>query len=103
MGMANWCWLNILKRHTKTAYKALEVARVTELAVLMYLYPWEEENRSDRKCAAWVQVAPQTWEKKYSKQRDIIVQELAQMKAQADRQFYAIQREDEENTTCIAC
>lgn len=93
LGMANWCWKRIQQKDPKRAYKAIEIAAVTELAVLMYLYPWREETRSVKSCAKWVKIAPQTWERKYSKQRDIIVHELWQMKSDADGQFQAILRE----------
>ena len=93
LGMANWCWKRIQEKHPDCDYKALKIARVTELAVLMYLYPWMEEDRSDVKCAAWVQVAPQTWKKKYSHQRDIMVYELAQMKSDGDWKLSVIMRE----------
>ena len=95
LGMANWAWMNIKKHHRKLSCSALEIARVAELAVLMYLYPWQEEQRSEAHCASWVQVAPQTWKKKYRQQRDIIVFELAQMKSDADAQFREIMKEGE--------
>jgi hypothetical protein len=41
-----------------------------------------------------VQIAPQTWTKKYSIQRDIIVYELNQMRANADYQMHVIMREE---------
>ena len=94
LGMAHWCWIRILKHDKDTAYKPLEIARTAELGVLMYLFPWVEETRSAKKCAAWVQVAPQTWEKKYSSQRDIIVYELNQMRANADYQLHLIMRDE---------
>jgi hypothetical protein len=93
-GMANWCWVRILKRRDRGAYKPIEIVRVAELAVLMYLFPWVEESRSPKKCAAWVQIAPQTWMKKYSIQRDIIVYELNQMRANADYQLHVIMRDE---------
>ncbi len=93
LGMANWCWQRIQKKDPKRAYKAVEIAAVTELAVLMYLYPWHEEKRSVKSCAKWVRIAPQTWERKYSQQRRIIVHELWQMKSDADGQLQAILRE----------
>ena len=98
IGMANWCWKRIQDKHPDCAYKALEIARVTELAVLMFLYPWVEKKRSAAKCADWVRVAPQTWKKKYSHQRDIICYELEQMKSNADFQLRDIQREGEVKT-----
>ncbi len=92
-GMANWCWKRIQYKDPKRSYKALEIARVAELAVLMYLYPWREEKRSIKSCAKWARVSPQTWNKKYAQQRDIIVHELAQMKSDGDAQLSAILRE----------
>ena len=96
LGMANWAWMNIKKHHPDNSFSALEVARVAELAVLMYLYPWQEENRSPTSCAKWVRVALKKWKAKYDRQRDIIVQELAQMKSAGDFQSREIMREDRE-------
>ena len=94
LGMANWGWKHVQTCHPCRSYKALEVARVAELSVLMYLYPLLEEERSAAKCAAWVHISRQTWHGKYSHLRDEIVYELHQLKSSADIQFREIMRED---------
>lgn len=94
LGMANWCWINIQKLYPDKPYKALEVARVAELALLMYLYPSVEDKRSEDKCAAWTHVSRKTWKQKYSHLRDLMVSELHQMKSSSDYQFRAIMREE---------
>ena len=96
LGMANWGWKHVQARHPCRAYKALEVARVAELATLMYLYPWQEEGRSARQCAAWVRVSRQTWAAKYSLLRDEITYELQQMKSDADTKLSKIMLEHRE-------
>ncbi len=92
-GMANWAWMEIKRNEKSTAFKVDEIERTAELSVLMYLYPWAEEKRSVKKCASWVRVAPQTWERKYRIQRAKMVHELAQMKSEADWQFRKISQE----------
>ena len=91
LGMADWCWKRLREKKDP---EALRIARVAELGVLMYLYPLAEEKRSIKSCAKWVKVAPETWNRKYSKQRDAIVHELAQMKSDGDAQLSAILRDD---------
>ncbi len=94
LGMANWGWKHVQACHPCRSFKALEVARVAELSVLMFLYPWVEEERSTASCAAWVHIARQTWKTKYSHLRDESVFELHLMKSSADYQLREIMRED---------
>ena len=93
--MADWCWCRLFKKHQDRSYRALEIARVAELATLFYLNPLVEEQRPIKACAAWVQVKIGVWESKYSKQRDVIVNELANMKSDGASQLRRIMRDDE--------
>jgi len=93
--MADWCWGRLKTHHSNRAYRALEIARVAELAVLFYLNPAVEKTRPVSGCAAWVRVDHGVWESKYSQQRDVIIHELANMKSDGDRQLRYIMRDEE--------
>ena len=93
--LAEWCWCRLFKRHQERAYRPEDIVRVAELAILFYLNPIMEETRSIKACAAWTRVKIGVWESKYSKQRDVIVNELANMKADGASQLRSIMRDED--------
>lgn len=94
--MADWCWCRLKTHFADRSYRALDIARVAELAVLFYLNPLVEVARSVQGCAAWVRVSTGVWESKYSKQRDVVIHELACMKSDGEVQMRRILRDDED-------
>lgn len=93
--MEKWAWLEAGRKYPARSFKRADVGRVAELAVLFFLNPAFEYRRKVSQCAAFVGVAPKTWESKYNNIRTMIIHELAELQSAANRQIRLVMTDKE--------
>ena len=92
--MGHWIWNQIRKRYPKRTVKAFAVNKTVELAVLYFLNPHAEENRTQGSCAAFIEEKTPVWIHSYSDQRYAVIHKLAEMQSDADGQIRRAMRRE---------
>jgi hypothetical protein len=92
--MEAYAWEHAGRRYPQKSFKRDRTAKTAELAVLFFLNPIHEIDRSAKSCAAFTGINLPDWQSKYDNVRTLVVHELAELTSAAGYQLRLIMQED---------